>query len=60
MSVRFRALMSCPPDWHFVWQLPAGAALFLVTVVGLLLPPVRGNQSGPLLIWGVLVLAPGL
>jgi hypothetical protein len=41
MSVRFRALMRWPPDWQFVWQLSAGAALFLVTVVGLLLPPVR-------------------
>ena len=40
-SVRFRAFMSWPPDWQFVWQLSAGAALFLVTVVGLLLPRVR-------------------
>jgi hypothetical protein len=38
MSVRFRALMGWPPDWQFVWQLSAGAVLFLVTVVGLLLP----------------------
>ncbi len=41
MSVRFRALMRWPPDWQFVWQLSAGAVLFLVTIVGLLLPPVR-------------------
>jgi len=39
--VRFRALLRWPPDWQFVWQLSAGAVLFLVTVVGLLLPPVR-------------------
>ena len=41
MRVRFRALMRWPPDWQFVWQLSAWAVLFLVTVVGLLLPPVR-------------------
>ena len=39
--VRFRALMRWLPDWQFVWQLSAWAVLFLVTVVGQLLPPVR-------------------
>jgi hypothetical protein len=37
----YDSLMSWPPDWRFVWKLSAAGALFLVTVAGLLLRPVR-------------------
>jgi hypothetical protein len=39
--IGYDSLMSWPPDWQFVWKLSAAGALFLVTIAGLLLRPVR-------------------
>jgi hypothetical protein len=39
--IGYDSLMSWSPDWQFVWELSAVGALVLVTVVGLLLRPVR-------------------
>jgi hypothetical protein len=40
-ALGYKTLKDWPFDWQLLWQLTAGAALFLVTVAGLLLPPVR-------------------
>jgi hypothetical protein len=40
-AVGYKTLKDWPLDWQLLWQVTAGAALFLVTVAGLLLPPVR-------------------
>jgi hypothetical protein len=40
-AIGYKTLMDWPLDWQLLWQVSAGAALFLVAVVGLLLPPVR-------------------
>jgi hypothetical protein len=40
-ALAYKTLKDWPLDWQFLWQVTAGTALFLVTVVGLLLPPVR-------------------
>jgi len=40
-ALGYKTLKDWPLDWQFLWQVTAGAALFLVAVVGLLLPPVR-------------------
>jgi uncharacterized membrane protein (UPF0136 family) len=40
-AVGYKTLKDWPLDWQLLWQVTAGAALFLVTIAGLLLPPVR-------------------
>jgi hypothetical protein len=40
-ALGYITLKDWPPDWQLLWQATAGTALFLVTVAGLLLPPVR-------------------
>jgi hypothetical protein len=40
-ALGYKTLKDWPLDWQLLWQLTAGAALFLVAVAGLLLPPVR-------------------
>jgi hypothetical protein len=40
-ALGYMTLRDWPLDLQLLWQLTAGAALFLVTVAGLLLPPVR-------------------
>ena len=40
-ALAYKTLKDWPLDLQLLWQVTAGAALFLVAVVGLLLPPVR-------------------
>jgi hypothetical protein len=40
-ALGYKTLRDWPLDLQLLWQLTAGAALFLVAVAGLLLPPVR-------------------
>jgi hypothetical protein len=40
-AIGYKILKDWPLDWQLLWQLTASAALFLVAVAGLLLPPVR-------------------
>lgn len=40
-ALGYKTLKDWSFDWQLLWQLTAGAALFLVTVAGLLLPQVR-------------------
>jgi hypothetical protein len=40
-AIGYKILKDWPLDWQLLWQLTAAAALFLVAVAGLLLPPVR-------------------
>jgi len=40
-ALGYKTLKDWPLDWQLLWQVTAGAALFLVTVAGLLLRPVR-------------------
>jgi hypothetical protein len=40
-ALGYKTLKDWPLDWQLLLLLTAGAALFLVTVAGLLLPPVR-------------------
>jgi hypothetical protein len=40
-ALGYKTLRDWPLDLQLLWQLTAGAALFVVTVAGLLLPPVR-------------------
>jgi uncharacterized membrane protein (UPF0136 family) len=40
-ALGYKTLKDWPLDLQFLWQVTAGTALFLVAVVGLLLPPVR-------------------
>jgi len=40
-ALGYMTLRDWPLDLQLLWQLTAGVALFLVTVAGLLLPPVR-------------------
>jgi hypothetical protein len=40
-AIGYEFLTNWPIDWHLLWLFTAAAALFLVTVAGLLLRPVR-------------------
>jgi hypothetical protein len=40
-ALAYKTLKDWPLDWQFLCDMTAAAALFLVAVAGLLLPPVR-------------------
>jgi hypothetical protein len=44
-ALAYKTLKDWPLDFQFLCQVTAAAALFLVAVVGLLLPPVRAHAG---------------